>query len=659
MCGIAGFCGFDDERLLKAMAASLTHRGPDAGGFYMAPGVGLASRRLAVVDLETGNQPIANEDGSVVVVFNGEIYNCDELRADLQQRGHRLATTSDTECIVHLYEDHGLDFVDHLRGMFGIALWDVTRKRLVLARDRVGEKPLYYRVESGRLLFGSECKAVLQQRGSRAVDPQAVCDYLALGYVAAPRTFYSGIAKLPPAHLLVYEAGAATVRRYWRRSETPAAIGYAAAERELTERLEDTVRLCLKSDVEVGAFLSGGVDSSTIVALMRQQGSKVQTFAVGYDGAATGFNELGFARTVARDLGTEHHELILRAGAHLDLLPRILWHYDEPNGEPTSVLVYQLCEFTSRRVKVAMSGTGGDEIFAGYPRYKAVRLHGLYGRIPSFVRRQVIERLASRWPESTQGSRFARRARRFVVGANLPVDRAFVSWLSLLDTDVRAAIISSAVKRAAEDPAGDRMLLEYLTTEGRPLLDRATSIDVDGYLPEYQLTYMDRMSMAHGLEVRAPLADYQLVEFVTSLPMEYRLHGNRSKHILKNVARRWVRPSIVERKKVGFDSPVGQWFKGELRPFLEAFMAPAEIARTGLLDGQAVQQLVQEHLSGVRDRSLQLWSLLTLEAWHRLYIEDGITDGSALQIEDLRGAPAARPRQAEPPSAALVGAGRP
>src|SRR4051812_16111192 len=432
MCGIAGFCGFDDERLLKAMAASLTHRGPDAGGFYMAPGVGLASRRLAVVDLETGNQPIANEDGSVVVVFNGEIYNCDALRTELQARGHRFATTSDTECIVHLYEDHGLDFVDHLRGMFGIALWDVTRRRLVLARDRIGEKPLYYRIDNGRLLFGSECKAVLQQRASRAVDPQAVCDYLALGYVAGRRTFYDGIAKLPPAHLLVYEAGTASVRRYWRRPDATAAIGYADAERALADHLQETIRLCLKSDVEVGAFLSGGVDSSTIVALMRDQGSKVQTFAVGYDGAAAAFNELAFASTVARDLGTEHHELILRAGAHLDLLPRILWHYDEPNGEPTSVLVYQLCEFTSRRVKVAMSGTGGDEIFAGYPRYKAVRLHQLYRRIPGFVRRQVIDRLVSKWPESTQGSRFARRARRFISGAELPLDKAFVGWVSLL-----------------------------------------------------------------------------------------------------------------------------------------------------------------------------------------------------------------------------------
>jgi len=658
MCGIAGFAGFDDNALLRAMSASLTHRGPDAEGFYTAPGVGLASRRLSVIDLETGNQPIANETRDVWVVFNGEIYNCDALRAGLERRGHVFSSRTDTECIVHLYEDHGLDFVQHLRGMFGIALWDVARQRLVLARDRIGEKPLYYAWDGARLLFGSECKAILQSIRRRSVDRQAVCDYLAMGYVPAPRTFYDGISKLPPAHMLVYEGGRSTVSRYWARSSPSAAPPtYEAASEELAQRLAETVQLCLKSDVEVGAFLSGGIDSSVMVALMRPHATRVQTFAVGYAGAATGFNELEYARRVARDLGTEHHELILGAGAQLDRLPSILWNYDEPNGEPTSILVNQLSEFAARRVKVAVSGTGGDEIFAGYPRYGAVGLRERYLRVPGFIRKQMVERVMATWPESTRGGRMVRRARRFVASADLPADAAYVSWVSLLPKDVRRGLLSEPATRGVEDPDGDRVLRDYLMgPSDRSLLDRATALDVEQYQPEYQLTYVDRMSMAHGLEVRAPLTDYELVNYVTSLPMSYRLKGSHSKHIFKQVSRRWIDPAITERKKVGFDSPVGQWFKDELRPFLTSFMAPDQLTRSGLLDPGGVQRLMADHLAGRRDYSLQLWSLVTLEAWYRMYIEDGVVTGRDYRLGDLRGIPSNVARAAAA-AAVPVGAG--
>ena len=654
MCGIAGFAGFDDNVLLRAMSASLTHRGPDAEGFFTAPGIGLASRRLSVIDLETGNQPIANETRDVWVVFNGEIYNCDALRAGLEARGHVFSSKTDTECLVHLYEDHGLDFVQHLRGMFGIALWDVNRQRLVLARDRIGEKPLYYAVDGNRLLFGSECKAILQSIRRRSVDRQAVCDYLAMGYVAAPRTFYEGISKLPPAHMLVYEAGRSSLTRYWTRSgPAPAPPSYKAAEEELEHRLAETVQLCLKSDVEVGAFLSGGIDSSVTVALMRPHASRVQTFAVGYAGAATGFNELDYARQVARDLDTEHHELILGAGAQLDRLPSILWSYDEPNGEPTSILVNQLSEFAARRVKVAVSGTGGDEIFAGYPRYRAVGLRDRYLRVPRLIRKQMVERVLSVWPESTRGGRMVRRARRFVASADLPADAAYASWVSLLPADVRHGLLAASTTRGVEDPAGDHILRAYLMgSDSHGLLDRATALDVEQYLPEYQLTYVDRMSMAHGLEVRAPLSDYELVNFVTSLPISYRLKGSHSKHIFKQVSRRWIDPKIAERKKVGFDSPVGQWFKDELRPFLTSFMAPDQLKRSGLLDPAAVQRLMADHLEGRRDYSLPLWSLVTLEAWYRMYIEDGVVNGRDYRLGDLRGVSADVARRGSAQSAA-------
>lgn len=623
------------------MCASLAHRGPDDEGYYAAPGIGLAMRRLAVIDLTTGHQPIGNETGTVQVVLNGEIYNYQELRQILQARGHRLATTSDTETIAHLYEDHGLEFVRFLRGMFAIALWDGPRRRLVLARDRIGEKPLFYALAGERLLFGSEIKAILQANIRPAPDRQAVCDLLALGYVARERTFYSEVHRLPPAHLLILEPGAPpVVQRYWSRpAASVSAPTFDAAEAALAERLDDVVRLCLKSDVEIGAFLSGGLDSSLLVALMRAHSARVQTFSVGYGGGATGFNELHYARRVSALLGTEHHELVLGPQASVELLPRIIWHYDEPHGEPTSALVYQLSEFTRQRVKVAVGGTGGDELFFGYPRHRGLRLLEYYRRLPRVFRRHVVERVVARWPESTSGSRFAKRARRFVDGADLSPSETYLRWVSLLNRELREDLLSARTKQAVEDPDGEALLRAYLTsTGGISLLDRVASLDVDGYLPEYQLAYMDRMSMAHGLEVRSPLCDFELVAFALGLPASYRLKGTRSKHILKQVGRRWLPKDIVERPKVGFDSPIGHWIKDNLRPFVLSFLSRAHVDQSGLLDGAAVQRLVDAHLAGARDYSLQIWTVLALEAWYRMYMEDRITDGRSYTLANLRGA---------------------
>jgi asparagine synthase (glutamine-hydrolysing) len=640
MCGIAGFVGMDDQRLLQAMCERLRHRGPDDAGFYAAPGVGLSMRRLAIIDLASGHQPIANEDQSVWVVLNGEIYNYGTLHRALAQAGHTLKTASDTETIVHLYEDHGLDFVHQLRGMFGLALWDNTRRRLVLARDRIGERPLYYTWDGQRLLFGSEIKAILQARMSRTVDPQAVSEYLAAGYLGGSRTFYKGISKLPPGHLLVHEGGQIRISRYWQPTFKPTrALAFDDATRELSTRLTESVQLCLKSDVEVGALLSGGIDSSLIVALMRAAGAHVKTFSIGYQGAAVGFDELHHARRVASILDTQHHDLILGPHSSVQLLPRVLWHYDEPNAEPTSILVYLLCEFTRKHVKVALSGTGGDELFFGYPRHVGIRLLAYYQWLPRLMRQRLVESFVSRWPEATNGNRFAKRAKRFLLGSNQSPAHAYLGWVSLLQKDLREHLLSDHVKDGLDDPAGDGFLRDFLLGGGpTSLLGRAAALDLQGYLPEYQLTYMDRMSMAHGLEVRAPFCDHELVEYVVSLPESYRLKGLRTKHILKEVARAWIPRDISERSKVGFDSPIGQWFKDELRVFLTRFLARDEVARSGLLNPDSVEALIAEHLSGRRDYSLQLWSLVTLEAWYRMYIEDGITDGVNYALRDLRGA---------------------
>ncbi len=642
MCGIVGYAGFDDDALLHRMCASITHRGPDEDGFFVAPGIGLAMRRLSVIDLQTGRQPIANENQTVWVVFNGEIYNYQELTERLKASGHVFSTRSDTETIVHLYEEHGLDFVQHLRGMFAIALWDTLRRRLVLVRDRIGEKPLFYSVDGDRLLFGSEIKALLQARRSRAVEAEAVCEFLAASYVPAPRTFFRGVHKLPPGGMLVYELGRVTTGSYWQPDVgRPADVPFADAARALTAQLRETINLCLKSDVEVGAFLSGGIDSSLIVALMAEHGARIQTFTVGYRGAARGFNELEYAQRVARQIGTQHHELIIEPGAHLDLLPQVLWHFDEPLGEPTSILVHMLCRFARQHVKVALGGTGGDELFFGYPRHRGIRLLRSYRFLPRWLRRHVVERVLARWPESTRGSRLAKRAKRFIAGSDLPAAESYLLWTQLLQPAVRASLLSDELQTEAADPAGDAFMRAILTApadEERDLLARAAALDVRHYLPEFQLTYMDRMSMAHGLEVRSPLCDYRLADYVLSLPASYRLRGGHSKHILKTVARQWLPRAIVERRKVGFDSPVGQWFKDELREFVLRFLSREHIERSGLLNYAGVQRVIGEHLSGQRDYSLQLWSILVLEAWYRMYIEDGVTDASDYRLADLRGA---------------------
>ena len=341
---------------------------------------------------------------------------------------------------------------------------------------------------------------------------------------------------------------------------------------------------------------------------------------------------------MADELGTQHHELILGAQTTMELLPRILWHYDEPHGEPTSVLVYLLCQFTKQRVKVAVAGTGGDEIFFGYPRHSGIRMLHYYRFMPRWLRETIVERVVMRWPESTRGSRFAKRVKRFVRGAGLSPQDAYLSWVSLLTRDVRDTLLSDKVRAAAEDTWGDAFLRDWLTDDSRgDLFERAAGVDVNGYLPDYQLAYMDRMSMAHGLEVRSPLCDYRLVDFVLNLPASYRLKGTRTKHILKEVAREWIPKEIAERKKVGFDSPVGQWFKQDLREFIVQFLAPEQLKQSGLLDPHGVQTVLGDHLSGRNDYSLQLWSLVALEGWYRMYIEDGVTDGREYRLQDMRG----------------------
>ncbi len=641
MCGIAGFTGAPKPALLAEMCNSLMHRGPDEGGQHETEDVSLSMRRLAIIDLATGQQPIFNETRDIWVVFNGEIYNYESLMQSLKEAGHQFRTNSDTETIVHAYEEYGLDFVEHLQGMYGIALWDDRLKRLVLVRDRIGEKPLFYSEEAGELYFASEIKAIFKATNKRPVNHQAVCDFFAAGYVTQPKTFYDNIRKLGPGQMAIYQDSRLTVREYWKHDPASRYTGsFDDAVDELDNKLMDTMRLCLKSDVEVGAFLSGGVDSSLIVAQMKRLSAEIQTFSVGYGSEALGFNELKHAKVVSDHVGTRHHELILDASSNIRMLPKIIWHYDEPHGEPTSMLVYLLCQYVQKSVKVALSGTGGDEIFFGYPRHAGLHYLRRYQRVPKFIRTQIIERIAESLPESTRGGNFIKRVKRFVSGAAKPPEEAYLTWVKLLSPELQDQMVAEDIRRSVDDPAGDEFLRRILLSKERSgLMDRICELDVGGYLPEYQLGYMDRMSMANSLEVRAPLCDYKLVNYATSLPAEMRLKGTRSKHIFKEVAKRYLPESIVERKKVGFDSPIGQWLKGELKGFSESFLARNQIEKSGLLNPDAVGQMLSEHQSGQRNYALQLWSVIAMEAWYRMYIEDDLTSLDGYSISDIRGVP--------------------
>ena len=614
MCGIAGGVGRIDEHTVRQMCRVMVHRGPDHTGVRAFESAVLGMVRLSIIDLAGGMQPLANEDESVWVVFNGEIYNFEELREDLIARGHVFRTRSDTEVIVHAYETYGDDFLTHLRGMFAIALWDRPRQRLVLARDRLGEKPLYYTHRDGTLRFGSEIKCLLETDLPRAANHGAVASFLSLGYVPGDETAYADIRKLNPGEYLVFEGGQVSKQLYWQLTPAPQLeLSFDQAVDQLDALLIEAVRYCMKSDVEVAAFLSGGVDSSLIVALMKKLGAHVRTYSVGFGEEAAGFNELSYARQVAEHLGTTHQELILDAASNLELLPKIAAHYDEPNGEPTSMLVYLLCQFVARDVKVAMGGTGGDELFQGYPRHSAISKLKLTQHVPELVAAPV-RWLVEQGKDSTDGNRMMKRLKRFAATLGHSPEDSYVSWLQLIRPDVRESLFEYP-----ESPG--TALIRRRMQAAADLMSGVMAVDVCGYLPEYQLTYMDRMSMATSLEVRSPLCDYRVAEMAAALPHSYRLKGMRTKHILKEVALRYLPAEIVDRKKVGFDSPIGQWFKGELRPFVEQFLSERAVAESGLLEPAGVSRMVAAHLNGHQDYSMQLWSLISLEFWHRLFIQ--------------------------------------
>ncbi len=620
MCGICGYVSLDgrgvDRDLLESMNDRLVHRGPDSAGVFIDEAAGLAARRLAIIDLVTGDQPITNEDGSVVVVQNGEIYNYRELRAELAGRGHTFRTQGDTEVLVHLYEEYGLAFAERLRGMFAIAVWDRKARRLVIARDRYGIKPLFYSVQGGSLAFASELKALLVAPWiGREIDIDALDAYLAFGFVPAPLTIYCGIRKLPPGTLLVWDHGSrdARLERYTKpaaESQRPLeATDAATLAEELRERLRDSVAAHLIADVPVGVLLSGGLDSSTIVALAAELSSEpVRTFTVGFE--EQHFDERGPARLVADRYGTDHHEIVVPPDA-VSLLPRIAEVFDEPFADDSALPTYLVSELASAHVKVALSGEGGDELFGGYNYYLAHALAPALGRAAT-VARPLVERLPS---SSSKASTFDWRAKRFARSACLPTLDRHYAWKTLVPPDERERLLVPE----RNGSLGPRELLaeRFSESEGLEELARVMDLDIGVFLVDDMLVKTDRASMAHSLEVRVPILDPVVADFALALPsrMKVRALSRTKKYLLRKAAEPLLPREILEGEKRGLSIPLAAWLRGELQPLVRDVLSPESLRRHGYFDPDVVERIVDDHIAGRSDESRKLWALVTFCRW--------------------------------------------
>jgi asparagine synthase (glutamine-hydrolysing) len=608
ICGIASASGPADAERLARMSATLVHRGPDSDGTLIDGPVGLAARRLAIIDLQTGDQPIANEDETIHVVQNGELYNYRELRAELERAGHRFRTHGDTEVLVHLYEQHGLDFARRLRGMFTVALWDSRERRLVLARDRYGIKPLYYRVDGGGLEFASELRAL--PRGE--IDLDALEAFLAFNSIPAPLTIFRETRKLPPGHVLVWEDGKTRIERFARPGPALELREDDEAEliEELRARLRDSVRAHLVSDVPVGVLLSGGIDSSALTALAAEESSEpVRTFSIGFEERS--FDELSDARLVAERYGTQHRELVLSPDAAL-LLPALADAFDEPFADSSALPTYLVSQLAASDVKVALSGEGGDELFGGYYTYVADLLAERTGGLAR-VARPLVERL----PTSTARASFDYKAKRFVRAAHLPPLERHHGWKEIFSPDLRARLTG---RRSEFDPV-ELLRARFAETEGAELLARLQDVDFGIYLVDDLLVKTDRASMAHSLEVRVPFLDPVVTNFAFTLPASQRVRGLRKKVLLRKAVAPLVPERIIRGKKRGFSIPAAAWLRGELEPFARDTLCAETLHRQGFFRPEVVRSLIDRHVAGEEDLSRQLWGLLAFTLWHERHVE--------------------------------------
>ncbi len=624
MCGICGVYNLDgkpvDPILLKNMTEVLYHRGPDDSGYYLSGGVGLGFRRLSIIDLTGGHQPIFNEDGSCAIIFNGEIYNYRELRSLLISKGHRFTTRSDTEVILHLYEEKGEACVEDLRGMFAFAIWDGRKRRLLLARDRLGIKPLYYCVKGSTCIFGSELKSIIQHPSlSGELDAEALSDYLSFIYIPAPKTIFSEIKKLRPGHIFVFGPERVEERIYWDVSFDRVV---RAPEEQTAEKLyqavSEAVELRLISDVPLGAFLSGGIDSSSVVGVMAQLTSEpVKTNSIGF--LEDEYNELDYARQVAALFKTEHHEYVVEPEA-VEVVDKLTWHYDEPFADSSAIPTYYVSKMARENVTVALTGDGGDENFAGYRRYFYDRFENrVRARIPRVVRKNLFGALSSLYPKADWAPRIF-RGKTLLKNLSLEPEMAYFNSVSCFKEEDKQKLLRPELRAAIKGYSSFSVFDGHLRKVSHlPPLTKIQYLDFKTYLADDILAKVDRASMAVSLEARVPLLDHKLVEFVATIPEELKLNGRTGKYIFKKAMSRLLPPSIINRRKMGFAIPLDRWFRHDLRELAADLLFEANSAVEIYFDRRAVKAIWDQHQSGMRDHSAKLWTLLMFELWHRKF----------------------------------------
>lgn len=630
MCGIAGGIWFDEAQAisrdtLNAMTQTLVHRGPDDVGGHLTPlahdsagvmpGVALGFRRLSIIDLAGGHQPLSNEDGTVWLVFNGEIYNYRELRQQLEAAGHVFRSDSDSETIVHLYEDLGLECFEQLNGMFSIAIWDSHRRQLVMARDRLGKKPLFYQFLNGQLLFGSELKALVAAPGfERSISPAAIDQFLTYQYVPHPNSIYSSANKLPPGHLAVVRHGSLQVQRYWKidwRREQEMDTASAAAQLDLL--LRDSIHKRLRSDVPLGAFLSGGIDSSLVVTLAQAQMQEpLNTFSIGFQEAE--FDETAYARQVAAAAGTKHREYKVTPDA-VSILDQLVYHYDEPFGDSSAIPTWYLCQWTREHVKVALTGDGGDELFAGYERYRALSFSRWIDRVAGPI---LGNRFVQGLPASNRRRSFIRRLQRFGEALNQPLARRYMNWIQIFPERLRHDLYTAdfLAQLPDEDPF-EFFEAAWENLAPRDLITRASLADLVTYLPCDLMTKVDIASMAHGLECRQPLLDFRIIEFAAALQVRHKFRRGVGKRLLRETFEDVLPRQIWTRKKMGFGVPLGSWFQNELRELTQQRLLGTDARCHQYFRPDALSQIVQQHMSGRVNQCYRLWNLLVFESWLR------------------------------------------
>lgn len=626
MCGICGIVasGNDrriDEKTLHAMTRAITHRGPDDDGFFVEGQVGLGMRRLSIIDLVTGDQPVSNEDDSIWVVFNGEIYNFKDLYADFSSKGHKFSTHSDTEVIVHAYEEYGVHCPEYFNGMFAFALWDASNKRFLLARDHLGIKPLYYWLGDEGLIFGSELKSIiLHPAVEREVDLEALDQFLTLEYIPTPRTIFKNIYKLPAGHRLIYQDGQHQIEKYWDIPDFETPRDEKTVQETLIELIDEAVKMQLMSDVPLGAFLSGGIDSSSVVAAMSKSSSTpVKTFSIGFDDAT--YNELPYARAVAKQYETEHTEQILDPNI-VDLVEKLVPHLDEPFGDFSIFPTYLVSEVAREQVKVVLSGDGGDEIFGGYDTYVAQSMDRYYHYLPGKLRHSMLPGLMARVPPRPEKKGVINKTKRFIEGAALPSSLQHTRWMMFISDDDREKLYRPEVGASLNGSSTAELIEGYFDTKTHwnPLAQQQY-VDIKTYLVDDILTKVDRMSMAVSLEARVPLLDYRIVEFAVNLPAEMKISQGETKHIFKKAMSERLPHDVLYKPKQGFSIPIKHWLRDSLKPMMTDLLSPQTIRQRGYFNDDCVSGWVEEHLDGVQNHSHRLWALMVFEIWNQQFMD--------------------------------------